>query len=351
MEDTRWQQRAVCAEPSRALPTPRVPMVTPASPSLGHRPRSGQGCGRGDNERDTHPCALEEMGAGFPWGFLGVQTPSWAAGIQGGEGRECSRVLAQPSRTGLGGAGRVSQPGGGRRELSPCPGHIGVPGVYTVQAGPRDLAGQDRGTRFGAPSRGCSLGVLLLWGPWEVLSAWHGAGWHQGSSRGARDLPVPCSSPAAPKMPGLLPLSSILLLLGSECCPLCCLHRRFCTGLVPRVFFLFPLSYPNPLQPPSIPQKALLMLDIPWMRLGAAAGPGSPHTNSIGTVLWDTVTHSLFLYQGWSKVSPSSDPSAPSQINQSKNHLPSLPFPHRQLLPSREPGAAAGMSAWKGRKE
>lgn len=66
---------------------------------------------------------------------------------------------------------------------------------------------------------------------------------------------------------------------------------------------------------------------------------------------WDRVTHSLFLYQGWSKVPSSSDPSAPSQINQSKNHLPLLPFPHRQLLLSWEPGVAVGMSAWKGRKE
>lgn len=65
----------------------------------------------------------------------------------------------------------------------------------------------------------------------------------------------------------------------------------------------------------------------------------------------DRVTHSFYLYQGWSKVPHSSDQSAPSQINQSKNHLLLLPFPHRQLLLSWEPGAAVGMSAWKGRKE
>lgn len=58
VEDTRWQQWAVSAERSRALPLPApcVPTATPASPALGPTeprppPRSGQGCGQGGNER------------------------------------------------------------------------------------------------------------------------------------------------------------------------------------------------------------------------------------------------------------------------------------------------------------
>lgn len=113
VEDTRWQQRAACAERAGRCPHCRVfpwphQHRRPSSP-LSLRPlwavaRGAMGAAR---EWDTPPCP----GGGGGRLSLGVSgDSSWVRGIQRRDGKGCSGVLAHPLPLGigLGAAGRDS---------------------------------------------------------------------------------------------------------------------------------------------------------------------------------------------------------------------------------------------------
>lgn len=69
-------------------------------------------------EWDTHPCALEEMGGGFPWGFLCGSNIQLGRGDSGRGNQGMLRGRCPPPASGVEGAGRAVQPGVGGREPS-----------------------------------------------------------------------------------------------------------------------------------------------------------------------------------------------------------------------------------------
>lgn len=180
----------------------------------------------------------------------GVQTTK--GGFREGKARDAQGSLPTPCLWELGWEeleGFISR-GGWARAL-PALGTSESLGWSRVQAGPVDLMGQDRdpgsGVRAGGAAWGCcSCGVP---GRCSLPGTRGHPGSHSSAHPNARGLLVPCSPPAGPIVPGLLPLSPILL-LRSQHCPFCCPHRRFCTGSVPRFF-----SYSSSLIPTTIPPQ------------------------------------------------------------------------------------------------
>lgn len=185
------------------------------------------------SEWDT-PHALEEVGAAFSGGFWGFKLG------KGDSGRRRQGMLRGPCPPPASGnwAGRSWKDfitrGGWDRAL-PALGTSESLGCRRVQAGPIDSMGQDKDPDLGVKATGCSLGTLLLWGPWKMLSAWHGAGWHQGPSREPQlSTSRYQKTPGAMLLPGWphhaqAPSSRLRAPPRSEHCPFCCPHRRFCT--------------------------------------------------------------------------------------------------------------------------
>ena len=163
VEDTRWQQWAVRAERSRTAvhgcvslwPGPRghldhghgshldhshasIPWPCPHR-GLGHPPRSQWGCSQGGamgaaGEWDPHPCTLEGMRGTVPQGFLwGFKQPAGVGGMQDGEGRRCSGVLAHPLPLGPGLEGTWG--------VLHCQGWVGEAPPPRAHWAPWDLAG------------------------------------------------------------------------------------------------------------------------------------------------------------------------------------------------------------------
>lgn len=136
-EDTRWQQRAVCAERAgrcphcRVLPWPNRHRRASSPLSLGHRPpwASVRGAVSAAGEWDTPPCPRGGGGAAFLGGFLGLKLRT--GGFREGMAGDAQGSLRTPGLWEFGWEeleGLQNQ--GWVGESPPCPGHIGVsPGV------------------------------------------------------------------------------------------------------------------------------------------------------------------------------------------------------------------------------